>query len=119
MKALLLMKNIDLMHIFDLDFTKTGMAFFKYFSRTGSKKFSKLGTSPSIQRTYVDELSNISDFTSLLQNLLLSAISTVHKKLYCLTKISIRSSVNFPADFVCLWNPVPFKYLPVQNLSGP
>ena len=28
--------------------------------------------------------------------------------LYCLTKISIRSSVNFPADFVCLWNPVPF-----------
>ena len=27
---------------------------------------------------------------------------------YCLTKISIRSSVNFPADFVCLWNPVPF-----------
>ena len=29
-------------------------------------------------------------------------------KYYCLTKISIRSSVNFPADFVCLWNPVPF-----------
>ena len=27
---------------------------------------------------------------------------------YCLTKISIRSSVNFPADFVCLWNPVQF-----------
>ena len=27
---------------------------------------------------------------------------------YCLTKISIRSSVNFPANFVCLWNPVPF-----------
>ena len=27
---------------------------------------------------------------------------------YCLTKISIRSSGNFPADFVCLWNPVPF-----------
>ena len=29
-------------------------------------------------------------------------------RFYCLTKISIRSSVNFPADFVCLWNPVPF-----------
>ena len=32
----------------------------------------------------------------------------VKSNLYCLTKISIRSSVNFPADSVCLWSPVPF-----------
>ena len=36
----------------------------------------------------------------------LKGTATVNKVNYCLTKISIRSSVNFPADFVCLWNPV-------------
>ena len=49
-KAFLLVKHSDLIHIFILNSSKTGMFFFQKVSRRGSKKFSQVGTSPSIYK---------------------------------------------------------------------
>ena len=46
-EALVLVKNSDLMHVHDLIFPEQVYCFL-YFSRTGSKKISLVGTSPFI-----------------------------------------------------------------------